>query len=68
MVKRLNEEFRDREFGPEVFSTMLDSEIYSLCSKHVKHISCPLPAAILKAIEVEDGLAVPKDVRMKVEK
>jgi hypothetical protein len=68
MIKNLNDELKDREFGPEVFSTIEGSEIYELCSKHIKHISCPIPAAILKAIEVEGGLAVPKDLKMKVEK
>ncbi|MBI4316389.1 MAG: hypothetical protein HY679_10665, partial [Chloroflexi bacterium] len=26
------------------------------------HTACPIPAAILKAIEVEVGIALPKDV------
>ncbi len=30
-------------------------------SKHVKHAACVVPSAILKAIEVEAGLNVPKD-------
>jgi hypothetical protein len=68
MVKNLDEELKGKEFGPEVFSTIEESEIYKICSTHIKHISCPLPAAILRAIEVEGGLAVPKDVKMKVEK
>ncbi len=68
MVKHLNKELAELEFGPEVFSSILDSEIYRLCSKHLKHASCPLPSAILKTIEVEDGLAVAKDVKMKLEK
>lgn len=67
MVKRLNKELKDKEFGREVFSSIEESEIYKLCSKHIKHISCPLPAAILKAIEVEGGLAVPRDVKIEVE-
>lgn len=68
MVQRLNEELRDRTFGREVLSTIVDSEIYRLCSRHLRHVSCPLPAAILKAIEVEAGLAVPRDAKMAVEK
>ncbi len=68
MVQKLDEELKNRAFGREVFSTYMDSEIYRLCSKHIKHVSCPLPAAILKAIEVESGLAVPKNVKINVEK
>lgn len=67
MVKRLDEELRDRELGPDVFSSIVDSEVYKLCSKHIKHVSCPLPSAILKAVEVEWGLAVPKDVKIEIE-
>lgn len=68
MVKNLNKELKSMEFGPEVFSNMLESEIYRLCSKHLKHVSCPLPSAILKTIEVDDGLAVAKNAYIKVEK
>jgi hypothetical protein len=68
MAKELNEELKNREFGPEVFSSIVDSEINRLSAKHIRHTSCPLPSAILKAIEVEAGLAVPKDVTMKIEK
>ncbi len=68
MIKGLNEELKDKEFGPEVFRTIGDSEIYRLCSKHLRHVSCPLPSAILKAVEVEAGLAIPKDVKMDIER
>jgi hypothetical protein len=68
MVKNLDEDLKNKEFGPDVFSTIIDSDIYKLCSKHIKHISCPIPAAILKAIEVEGGLAIPKNLKMNVEK
>src|SRR3990172_6049364 len=68
MIQKLGNELKEREFGREVFSTIMDSEIYMLCSKHLKHVSCPLPAAILKAIEIEAGLAVPRDVKMRIEK
>ena len=32
------------------------------------HTACPVPIAILKAIEVEAGLAVPRDVSIRFEK
>ena len=52
-----------------LFSFLIaDSEIYRLCSNYLRHTSCPLPSAILKAIEVELELAVPRDVKMKIEK
>ena len=35
-------------------------------TKHCPHPSCPVPAGILKAVEVEAGLALPKDASIKV--
>ncbi len=31
-------------------------------AKHLRHPACPVPSAILKAIEVEAGFNIPKDV------
>lgn len=67
MVSNLNKELKDEVFDRKIFTSILDSPVYKLCSKHLKHVACPLPSAILKAIEVEDGLAVPKNVIMKIE-
>jgi len=39
-----------------------DSEVHVQASKHQLHPSCPVPAGILKAIEVEADLALPRDV------
>ncbi len=35
--------------------------VYRSAAKHLKHVACAVPSAILKAIEVEAGLNVPKD-------
>ena len=37
-------------------------DAYRAASRTTKHFMCPVPVAILKAIEVEAGLALPKDV------
>ncbi|NOZ19897.1 MAG: hypothetical protein GXP25_02280 [Planctomycetes bacterium] len=37
-------------------------------AKHCPHPSCPVPAGILKAVEVEAGLALAKDASIKVTK
>jgi len=37
-------------------------------AKHCYHPACPVPVGIVKAIEVEAGLALPKDVSIKVSK
>lgn len=48
--------------GHQVFRRMVESAVYQSAAQHIQHTACPVPAAILKAIEVEVGLALPKDV------
>ncbi|MBI3361763.1 MAG: hypothetical protein HY023_11710 [Chloroflexi bacterium] len=48
--------------GHEVFKRMTESAVYASAAKHIRHTACPIPTAILKAIEVEVGIALPKDV------
>jgi hypothetical protein len=35
---------------------------------HCRHAACPVPVGIIKAIEVEAGLALPKDATIKLSK
>jgi hypothetical protein len=44
-----------------VFTGFPDNPVYRSAAKHLKHPACLVPAAILKALEVEAGLNVPKD-------
>ncbi len=39
-----------------------------LGAKYCAHAACPVPVGIIKAIEVEAGLALPADVIIKVSK
>ena len=39
-----------------------DNPVYQSAARHLKHVACPVPSAILKAIETEAGMNVPKDV------
>lgn len=43
------------------------SEVYKCASECRLHAACPLPMAILKAIEVEAGLALPRPVLVHFE-
>jgi hypothetical protein len=36
--------------------------------KYCTHAACPVPVAIVKAIEIEAGLALPTDVTIKLSK
>ena len=42
-------------------------EIYKATSRCHLHVTCPVPMAILKAIEVEAGFALPHDVVIRFE-
>lgn len=39
-----------------------------LAAEHLVHPACPVPAGIIKAIEVEAGLALPRDASIKPKK
>ncbi|MBE9513967.1 MAG: hypothetical protein KAX25_04240 [Dehalococcoidia bacterium] len=41
------------------------SLVQEYASQHIKHVACPVPTAILKAIEVEVGVALPRDVSIQ---
>lgn len=36
--------------------------------RNIKHAACPVPSAIIKGVEVACGLALPKDVEIKIAK
>lgn len=37
-----------------------------LAAKHCKHAACPVPAGIIKAIEVASGMALPKEAKIEI--
>jgi len=49
----------------EIFKKHLDSEIYKGASRCQLHVACPVPSGILKAIEVEAELALPRDANIR---
>jgi hypothetical protein len=63
MVKKMEEDISHLEFRAP-FSAILHNPVYRSASKHLKHAACPVPSAILKAIEVEVGACLPRPVTM----
>jgi hypothetical protein len=61
MVRKMAEELSVLDMMA-VFTRFLDNPVYRSASRHLKHVTCPVPGGILKAMEVEAGFAVPKDV------
>jgi hypothetical protein len=66
MIAKLGDELKSVDWTQAVTRDMTQSQVYQVSRKHVFHTACPVPSAILKAIEVEAGLALPKDVHMKI--
>lgn len=64
MVRKMLEDISvvDR-FAP--LSGFLSNPVYKSAAKHLKHVACPVPSGILKALEVEAGLNVPKDTTVR---
>ena len=51
----------------EAFSTFVTSRVYRLAGEHLRHVSCPVPTALLKGIEVTSGFALPQDIIIQME-
>ena len=52
----------------DALTAILDNPVYRAAGRHLKHAACPVPAAVLKALEVEAGLNVAKDATIVFEK
>ena len=60
MAKKMGEEISSLDVAA-YFSGFLNNPVYRSAARHLKHVTCPLPGGILKAVEVEAGLNVKKD-------
>ena len=61
-------EYTESEGMMEVFLPFGESPLFKAAKNNLKHSACPVPTAVMKAIEVSCGLALPRDVAIKVEK
>lgn len=67
MVQKLGKEVPELTMM-DAFKRLLDNPVYTKGAGCLKHVSCPVPCGILKALEVEAGLNVPKDSVIHFEK
>ena len=67
MVQKMQEDIAalDRTAALAGFS---HNPVYRSAARHLKHPACPVPSGILKALEVEAGLNVPRDVTVVFDK
>lgn len=64
MVKAMAEELNELHIMSS-FTGFLNNPVYKAASNHLRHVTCPVPSGILKALEVEAGLALPRDVSIE---
>lgn len=60
MVRNMVEEISALDIM-SVFTRLPDNPVYRSAARHLKHVTCPVPCGILKAMEAEAGFAVKKD-------
>jgi hypothetical protein len=61
LAKELNGERPISEFLKPITNNI----VFNSASKHIPCADCPIPSSILKAVRVEMGIALPKDVSVK---
>ncbi len=68
MLRSMNKDMGVMDWTKGIFNKINESMIYQSAGKHLKHTDCPIPCAITKAIQVEIGAAVSKDVKIRIVK
>lgn len=64
MVKALSEDIPFLDMIA-AFTGFMNNPVYKAASRHLRHVACPVPSGILKALEVEAGLCLPRDVSIR---
>lgn len=67
-LKPMAEELHEVNPYNECFAQIGESSVFQLARKYCKHAACPVPTGIIKGIEVEGKLALPKNVEIQIEK
>ena len=67
-IQRLSEELTDVDPFQEISFRGEGPLSLRLGAKHCYHPACPVPVGIIKAVEVEAGLALPADAHITVSK
>jgi Family of unknown function (DUF6951) len=62
-IKRLETQFTEMSLK-ELFLPLTRNPIYQAAEKSGCHPSCAIPCAVIKAVEVAMGMALPKEVRI----
>ncbi len=60
MVQKMNKDLTELDLRT-AFTNHINNPVYRCAAQCLKHVACPVPSGILKALEVELGLCLPKD-------
>lgn len=67
-LKPLEDELKELDGYEITFAKFGDGPVFEMASKYCKHPGCPVPAAIIKGVEVACGMALPKNAEITLEK
>lgn len=67
-IRRAAEQLPQMDMLEELRAGLGHGHVYTTLSGCVKHVTCPVGSGILKAAEASAGLALPKDVSIKLTK
>ena len=65
-VQLLAEELGSVSALSELRQALPETTVYQAAGRAGLHVSCPVPSAVLKAVEVAAGLALPADVQIVI--
>lgn len=67
-IRKAAEQLPEMDMLDELKSGLGHGHVYGVLSGCVRHVTCPVGSGILKAAEASAGLALPKDVSIKLTK
>jgi hypothetical protein len=67
-IQRLAENLTEVDPFKEISFRRQMPRTYEAAHQYCSHAACPVPSGIIKAIEVEAGLALPMDVTIRISK
>jgi hypothetical protein len=67
-IQRMGEELKEVNPFQEISFKRSMPLIHEMGVKYCTHAACPVPSGIIKAVEIEAGLALPTDVVIKLSK
>ncbi len=67
-IRRMGEELTEVDPYKEISFKRTMPKTHEMGVKFCTHAACPVPVGVIKAIEIEAGLALPTDVSIKLSK